>query len=54
MDFDVTIAMVPSIRWTWVEEGDPICHSLVISDEGCGKVAGLMCSLATSAAACQS
>ena len=32
-DFDLTVTVVPSIRWVWVEDGDPFTHSLIVSDE---------------------
>ncbi len=32
-DWDVTVTLVACERWNWAEEGDPVSHSLVISDE---------------------
>lgn len=32
-DWNVTLTLVPTQRWIWVEDGDPITHSLVLSDD---------------------
>ncbi len=32
-DWNVTFTLVPTERWIWAEDGNPITHSLVLNDD---------------------